>query len=474
MTTQRGVKIVTIGGGSSYTPELMEGFIKRYDDLPIAEIWLVDIEAGREKLEIVGAMAQRMWDASPYDVKIYLTLNRREALVDADFVTTQFRVGLLDARIKDERIPGFYGMLGQETNGAGGMFKALRTVPIILDIVEDMKELCPNAWLINFANPSGMVTEAVVRYGKWEKVMGLCNVPVMAMMVEPALLGCTPDELIYKFVGLNHFHWHKVSDLTGKDRTMDLIKQLESEENDLPKNIYDLPFFSEQLSQMKMIPCGYHRYYYRQEEMLAHSLEDYATVGTRAQQVKKTEAELFELYKNPELNYKPEQLQQRGGAYYSDAACETIASIYANKETQIVVSTKNNGACPDLPADCVVEVTAYIGAAGARNVAFGSLPTAERGWLQVMKAMELLTIEAAVTGDYGTLLQAFTINPLITSGQTAKRVMDELLVAHAAHLPQFAKKIQELKNNGVTISDEVARRITEKENLEEAIVHGIS
>ncbi|MDT2699230.1 6-phospho-beta-glucosidase [Enterococcus gallinarum] len=455
----KGIKIATIGGGSSYTPELMEGFIKRYEELPIREIWLVDIEAGKEKLTIVGAMAQRMWDASPYDVKIHMTLDREEALKDADFVTTQFRVGLLNARIKDERIPAYYGMIGQETNGPGGMFKAFRTVPIILEIVEDMKRLCPNAWLINFANPSGMVTEAVVRYGKWDRVIGLCNVPVMATMIEPALIGKEPDELIYKFAGLNHFHWHKVTDSHGNDVTMDIIDKMYQEDNGLPKNIFDVPFYREQLEQMRMIPCGYHRYYYRQEEMLKHALEEYQTVGTRAQQVKQTEAELFELYKDPELDHKPEQLQQRGGAYYSDAACETIASIYANKNTQIVVSTKNEGAVPDLPADCVVEVTAYVGGQGARNVAFGELPTAEKGWLQVMKAMELLTIEAAVTGDYNTALQAFTINPLVPSGETAKRVMDELFIAHKAYLPNFKSTIERLEKEGIEVQDELAKSL---------------
>ena len=455
----KGIKIATIGGGSSYTPELMEGFIKRYEELSIREIWLVDIEAGKEKLAIVGAMAQRMWDASPYDVKIHMTLDREEALKDADFVTTQFRVGLLNARIKDERIPAYYGMIGQETNGPGGMFKAFRTVPIILEIVEDMKRLCPNAWLINFANPSGMVTEAVVRYGKWDRVIGLCNVPVMATMIEPALIGKEPDELIYKFAGLNHFHWHKVTDSHGNDVTMDIIDKMYQEDNGLPKNIFDVPFYREQLEQMRMIPCGYHRYYYRQEEMLKHALEEYQTVGTRAQQVKQTEAELFELYKDPELDHKPEQLQQRGGAYYSDAACETIASIYANKNTQIVVSTKNEGAVPDLPADCVVEVTAYVGGQGARNVAFGELPTAEKGWLQVMKAMELLTIEAAVTGDYNTALQAFTINPLVPSGETAKRVMDELFIAHKAYLPNFKSTIERLEKEGIEVQDELAKSL---------------
>ena len=453
----KGLKIATIGGGSSYTPELMEGFIKRYEELPIKEIWLVDVEAGREKQEIVGVMAQRMWDASPYEVKVYTTLDREEALRDADFVTTQFRVGQLNARVKDERIPFSYGLLGQETNGAGGMFKAFRTIPVILDVVEDMKRLCPNAWLINFANPSGMVTEAVLRYGKWDRVIGLCNVPVMAKMTEAIMLDKPVEDLIYKFAGVNHFHWHKVADKAGNDVTPLVIDKLYQEDNGLPKNIHGVPFYRELLDQMNMIPCGYHQYYYRAEEMLAHGLEEYATVGTRAEQVKALEAELFELYKDPALNYKPKQLEERGGAYYSDAACETIASIYANKNTEIVVSTRNDGAVPDLPADCAVEVTAYLGAQGARNVAFGPLPTAERGWLQVMKAMELLTIEAAVTGNYALALQAFTINPLIPSGARAKRVMDELFVAHKAYLPQFAAAIAKLEAEGITIKDEKVR-----------------
>lgn len=456
---KNGIKLVTIGGGSSYTPELMEGFIKRYEELPIREMWLVDIEAGKEKLEIVGEMAQRMWDASPYDVKVHLTLDRREALKDADFVTTQFRVGLLNARIKDERIPLSYGMVGQETNGAGGIFKALRTIPVILEIVEDMKELCPNAWLVNFTNPSGMVTDAIIRYGKWEKVIGLCNVPVHAMMAEPELIGRKPEDLLYTFAGLNHFHWHRVSDVKGNDVTGEIINKMYEGGSGTPANIHDMPFFKEQLTQMNMIPCGYHRYYYRAEEMLTHMLEEYRdpNVGTRAEQVKQTEAELFELYKDPNLDHKPEQLAKRGGAHYSDAACETIASIYANKQTHIVVSTKNNGAVPDLAPDDVVEVSAYIGATGAQPIAFGSLAPAEKGWLQVMKNMELCVEEAAVTGDYGMALQAFIINPLIPSGETAKRVLDEMLIAHKEYLPQFADKIAELEAENVTVKDEVVK-----------------
>jgi 6-phospho-beta-glucosidase len=212
MFMKNGIKIVTIGGGSSYTPELIEGFINRYEELPVKEIWLVDIEEGREKLTIVGEMAKRMVKAAGIDCQVHLSLDREEALKDADFVTTQLRVGQLDARILDERIPLSHGMIGQETNGAGGIFKALRTIPVILAIVEDMKRLCPNAWLINFTNPAGMVTEAVLKYGQWKKVVGLCNIPVNAIFEEAELLEEKPENLFFQFAGINHLHWHTVMD----------------------------------------------------------------------------------------------------------------------------------------------------------------------------------------------------------------------------------------------------------------------
>ena len=452
---KKPIKIVTIGGGSSYTPELMEGFIKRYEELPIKEIWLVDIEDGKEKLEIVGAMAQRMWDASPYDVKVHLTLNRREALLGADFVTTQFRVGLLDARIKDERIPFSHGMLGQETNGAGGMFKAFRTIPVILNIIEDMKELCPNAWLINFTNPSGMVTEAIIKHGGWKNCIGLCNVPVMALKDEFKMFELTEKELIHQFAGLNHFHWHKVSDVDGNDVTDKIIDKMCLENSATPANIHDVKFLKEQMKEMHLIPCAYHRYYYMQDEMLMDGLEEFNGIGTRGQQVKVTEAELFELYKDEKLNHKPEQLTKRGGTYYSDAACECINAIYNDKRTIMVVSTQNNGAIADLPYDCIAEISSIISGKGAMPLNWGKFNSAERGWVQCMKAMEECVIKAAITGDYGLALQSFMLNPLVKGGACAKQVLDELLVAHKKYLPQFADKIAELESEGVESKDSV-------------------
>ncbi|MBL4933743.1 6-phospho-beta-glucosidase [Clostridium paridis] len=447
---KKELKIVTIGGGSSYTPELIEGYIKRKDELPIKEIWLVDIEDGREKLEIVGAMAQRMVKAAGLDWKVYLTLDRREALKDADFVSTQFRVGLLDARIKDERIPLSHGILGQETNGAGGMFKAFRTIPVILDIIKDMKELCPNAWLVNFTNPSGMVTEAAIKHGGWDRTVGLCNVPIGAMRTAEQVLEATEKELTFKFAGLNHFHWHRVWDNEGNERTKEVLQKVydpnSTIEVDEVKNIKKTPFNYEQLLDLGIIPCAYHRYYYISDDMLNHSLEDFSKGETRAEVVKKTEAELFELYKDPKLDYKPEQLTKRGGTHYSDAACELIASIYNDKKTNMVVSTKNNGAIDDLPYDSIVEVTSTITASGPIPLNWGKFEPGARGMVQIMKAMEELTIEAAITGDYNKALHAFTINPLVPSGKIAKELLDEMLIAHKKHLPQFAEKIKEIEN----------------------------
>ena len=439
------IKIVTIGGGSSYTPELIEGFIKRKDELPIKEIWLVDIEDGKEKLEIVGNLARRMVKEAGLDWEVHLTLDRRAALKDADFVSTQLRVGLLDARIKDERIPLSHGMLGQETNGAGGMFKAFRTIPVILGIVEDMKELCPNAWLVNFTNPAGMVTEAVLKYGNYNKVVGLCNVPIMHTIKESEMLGKNPEELFFHYAGLNHYHWHRVYDKEGNELTLDIINEMFNGDNKVVENISGIKFMEEQIRDLEMLPCAYHRYYYMHDDMLREELEEFKNNNTRAEKVKRVEAELFELYKDPNLKIKPEQLNQRGGAHYSDAACEIISSIHNDKRSIMVVDTRNNGAVTDLPYDSAVEISSYITGSGPKPITFGKFNAAARGQIQLMKAMEELTIEAAVTGDYGKALQAFTINPMVPAGTVAREVLNELLIAHKDYLPQFKDSIEKIE-----------------------------
>ncbi|HDT8813258.1 TPA: 6-phospho-beta-glucosidase [Listeria monocytogenes] len=436
----KGIKIATIGGGSSYTPELIEGFIKRQDELPVRELWLVDVEAGREKLEIVGNLAKRMVKKAGVNMEIHLTLDREEALKDADFVTTQLRVGLLDARVKDERIPNSYGVVGQETNGPGGMFKGLRTIPVILDICKDMERLCPDAWLINFANPAGMVTEAVLRYSNQKKVVGLCNGPIGIERNIAETLGVDVSEIYVEFVGLNHMVFAKTVYHNGKDVTKDVVfKMTEDEAGSSLKNINATGWDKTFLRTLNMIPIDYLRYYWQTIQQLEDQARAYAEHGTRAEVVKKVEAELFELYKQEELAEKPKQLEQRGGAYYSEAACNLINSIYNDKRDIQIVNTRNNGAILDIDPDSAVETNCVITRQGPIPLASGRLPIAINGIIQEIKTFERLTAEAAVTGDYDKALLAMTINPLTPSESVAREMLDELLEAHKEYLPNFFK-----------------------------------
>ncbi len=434
--SKRGLKIATIGGGSSYTPELVEGFIKRYDELPVKDLYLVDIEKGKEKLEIVGNLAKRMVEKAGVDINIHLTLDRREAIKDADFVTTQFRVGLLDARIRDEKIPLRYDVIGQETTGPGGFAKAQRTIPVILDICKDIEELSPNAWLINFTNPSGIITETVLKHTR-VKAIGLCNVPIGMVYGIAEMLDVDVKRVSIDFAGLNHLVWGMHVYLDGDDITEELIDSFAGGKSMSMKNVPDLPWEPEFIKSLGMYPCPYHRYYYLTDKMLEEEKKDAATIGTRGEQVKKLEKELFELYKDPNLNVKPPQLEKRGGAHYSDAACSLINSIYNDKKDIHVVNVKNNGTILDLPNDAVIETNAVIDKNGAHPINIGHVPTNIRGLMQSVKAYEELTIEAGVTGNYYTALQALTVHPLVPSSTVTKKILDDIIRENIDYLPQY-------------------------------------
>lgn len=435
---KKGIKIVTIGGGSSYTPEFVEGLIKRHKELPVRELWLVDIEKGKEKLEIVGNLAKRMVKKAGLPITIYTTFDRKEALKDADFVTTQMRVGLLEARIKDERIPLKHGMIGQETNGAGGLFKALRTIPVLLEIAEQMHELCPNAWLINFTNPAGIVTEAVMKYSQHKKIIGVCNVPINTKMTIATLLDVPPDQLTITFAGLNHMSYGLDVHVNGESRLNDVIDLVTDPAHEVTmKNIIPLPWEKAFMKALGCIPSPYHRYYYKTDEILQKELEEFKQGKTRAEVVKQLEDELFELYKDPDLDIKPPQLEKRGGAYYSDAACNLISSIYNDKGDVQTLNTRNEGAITNLPNDTIVEVNCIVTKQGPIPLAVGELPYSINGLIQQIKSFELVAIEAAVTGSYEQALLALCINPLITSDVKAKEILDEMLEAHKTDLPQF-------------------------------------
>lgn len=445
--SKKGLKIVTIGGGSSYTPELVEGLIKRYNELPVAEYWLVDIEEGKEKLEIVGALAKRMVEKAGVPMEIHLTLDRREALKDADFVTTQLRVGLLKARAKDERIPLSHGFLGQETNGAGGLFKALRTVPVILDIAKEMQELCPNAWLINFTNPAGVVTEALLRYSNHKKVIGVCNVPIGMEFGAADLLGVDKSRITMDQVGLNHMVYGQRVYLDGNDVTAEVMeKMLNSDNSQSMANIAAMGWDPAFIKATGLMPCPYHRYYYKKRDMLEHELEEYKKGQTRAEVVMAVEKSLFELYKNVELQEKPEELSKRGGAHYSDVACEVISSIYNDKGTVLAVNTKNNGRLKMFEDESAIEISCKITKDGPVPVdTVTDLPIFAQGLVSQIKAFERLAAEAAYTGDYNTALLAMTTNPLVSDDTEGRKLLNEMLLAHKKYLPQFKNVIEQIE-----------------------------
>ena len=433
---KNGIKIVTIGGGSSYTPELVEGFIKRHKELPVKELWLVDIEEGKHKLEIVGNLAKRMVKKAGVDMEVNLTLDRREALKDADFVTTQLRVGLLDARIKDERIPLSHGVIGQETNGAGGLFKALRTVPVVLDIIKDIEELCPNAWLVNFTNPTGVISEAVFKYTNFRRYIGLCNVPIGVKNGMADILEVEKDRVEMDFAGLNHMVYALNVRLDGKDITKEAIEKFVTSSLTM-QNIKDIPLNADFVRALGVIPCPYRKYYYKHKEMLEEELEGFKDGKTRGETVKALEDDLFELYKDENLAVKPPQLEKRGGAYYSDAACNLINSIYNDKKDIQVVNTLNNGAIRDFREDSAAEMSCVITKEGPKPLSVGYLPVAVSGLVTEIKSFEILAAKAAVEGDYNAALQALCINPLIPSDDLAKTILDEMMEAHKEYLPQF-------------------------------------
>jgi 6-phospho-beta-glucosidase len=430
------LKIVAIGGGSSYTPELVEGFIKRYDELPITELWLVDIKDGLEKVNIVGALAKRMVQKANVPIEIHITLDRREALKNADFVITQFRVGLLQARAKDERIPAKYGMLGQETTGPGGVFKALRTIPVIYDIINDMKELCPDAWMINFTNPAGIVSEAVYRYAEFDKFIGVCNVPINLTNHFASVLGTKTESLIPYFAGLNHLSYVLSVYHNKKDRLPEIIADMKQQQITM-KNIDPLAWDMDFIEHLGVYPSPYHKYYYYYQEMLDKFMKQVEEGTTRAELVMEIEKSLFEKYKDPNLNEKPEELEARGGAYYSDVACSVISSLYNGKNEYHVVNTINDGYITDLPEGCAVEITCRITKHGPIPVYIGQLPGPVRGLVQQMKSFEIALVDAIFEKDLDKAKLALQINPMTHSIGQAKKAFDELVIAHRDYLDYY-------------------------------------
>lgn len=417
-----GTKVTVVGGGSTYTPELVDGFVRRADRLAIDELVLLDIDA--ERLSIVGGLAQRMLDARDWTGRLTLTGDPHAAIDGADFVLIQLRVGGQAARLVDETLPLGFGVIGQETTGAGGFAKALRTVPVVLDLAElTARRAAPGAWIVDFTNPVGIVTQALLDDG--HRAVGLCNVAITLQRRMAARFGVVPERVSLDHVGLNHLTWERAVWVDGVDRLPEILAATGdlAEELNLPPDL---------MAWVGAIPSYYLRYYYLTRTVLAEQLAGH----TRARDVIEIESQLLDLYKDQSLAEKPALLEHRGGAYYSEAAAQLIASLHDGAGDRQVVDVRNDGAVPDLPASAVVEVTCTVDREGAHPIPVAPLAPEQRGLVQAVKAYEELVIAAARSGDRSVALRALAANPLV-GAEVAPDLLAALLDANRAYLPRF-------------------------------------
>lgn len=422
-------KITVIGGGSTYTPELIDGFIQHEKDLHVGEIALFDID--EERLDVVGGMAARMVKFAEMDTKISMHMKSDPAIEGATFVLSSLRVGQMPARILDEKIPLKYNVIGQETNGPGGTFKAWRTIPVTLEIARDVEKYAPQAWFINFTNPSGIITEALLKHTNLN-VVGLCNMPLNTRAAIAEAFKVKSDDVFLEWMGMNHVNWVRRVFIKGQNLTQVLMDRLEEF-----MQIEWMPRVDPELIRMLgVLPNPYLQYYYHHQERLKEVL---AAGKTRGEVVLEVEKELLQKYKDPNILTKPEELSKRGGARYSEAAVNLIMSLLLDRRDVQIVVTRNGSSIADLPPDVSVEVPCVVGAHGVTPMAMGHFPESIRGLAVQVKAWESAVVQAGVSGYYRDAVLAMLQNPLVPDYPTAVRLVDDMLEAHKKYLPQFFK-----------------------------------
>jgi 6-phospho-beta-glucosidase len=416
------MKIAVVGAGSTYTPELVEGLARERERLGVRELVLHDIDA--ERREIVGGLAQRMLDRAGYDGGLSLTDDLAAAVDGADFVLVQIRVGGQLARLGDETVPLACGCIGQETTGAGGFAKALRTIPVVLGIAEEARRRAADgAWIVDFTNPVGIVTRALLDAG--HRAVGLCNVAIGFQRSVSRLVGVEPGRIVIDQVGLNHLTWIRRVLVDGQD----VLPQLLAEHGDEFAAQIELP--RQLLDELHTIPSYYLRYFYAHDEVLAEQLEGVP----RAEAVMEIERGLLEMYRDPQLVTKPKLLEQRGGAFYSEAATGLITALATNSGEVHVVDSRNAGTVEGVADDDVVELPARVFSDGPQFLAQAPVAPELLGLMQHVAAYERLTAAAAVTGDVVTARKALLAHPLIGQYAIAADLLDRLLEAGAEHLP---------------------------------------
>ncbi|GGP63867.1 6-phospho-beta-glucosidase [Streptomyces sindenensis] len=418
------MKLAVVGGGSTYTPELIDGFARLRDTLPIEELVLVDPAAHR--LELVSGLARRIFAKQDHAGRITTTTDIDAGVADADAVLLQLRVGGQAARNQDETWPLECGCVGQETTGAGGLAKALRTVPVVLDIAERVRRTNPDAWIIDFTNPVGIVTRALLQAG--HKAVGLCNVAIGFQRKFARLLEVEPGRVHLDHVGLNHLSWELGVRLGGPDGE-NVLPKLLAEHGDTIADDLHLP--RQVIARLGVVPSYYLRYFYAHDEVV----RELGTKPSRAAEVAAMEKELLEMYGDPALDEKPELLAKRGGAFYSEAAVDLAASLLGDGGSPVqVVNTYNNGTLPFLADDAVIEVQARVGREGATPLAVPTLDPLYAGLIANVTAYEDLALEAALRGGRDRVFKALLAHPLIGQYEYAEGLTDRLIAHNREHL----------------------------------------
>lgn len=421
------ITVAVIGSGSTYTPELIDGFLKRQSSLKLKKLSFMDIDA--RKRTVVGGLCLRMLNRAGIRCETVLTDDLDLALAGADFVISQIRVGKLPARYLDETIPLKYHLIGQETTGIGGFFKALRTIPVMERLVERISAICPDAWLINFTNPSGIISEYLLNHTKIKSI-GLCNVPIN--MVDD-IRETEGDDARITYVGLNHLSWVTSVTRDGKELLPEMIAK--GFTTTVMANIKDDGFSLACLRAVQAIPSSYLQYYYCRDKKLQDQL---AEKKSRAQICMEIEEQLLEMYANPALVEKPALLDQRGGHKYSLAAVSLIDAIANDKQETHIVNIRNDGALDFMANDDVVEIAAVVGADGAVPL---KLPAVQNGhvisMMRTLKQYEKYTVQAAVSGNDEAAMNALIVHPLVGDWETAKNCYFEMKCAHREYLPKF-------------------------------------
>jgi 6-phospho-beta-glucosidase len=420
MPAMATTKVCVVGGGSTYTPELVDGLLRRRDELDLAEIHLVDVDA--ERLEVLGSLTERMCRRAGGDVTVRWGTDRVDGVAGARFVVSQLRVGGMAARERDEQLGREFGLIGQETVGVGGIANALRTIPVALDIAADVAAHAPDATLLNFTNPAGLVTEALCRHTV-VRTIGLCNVPWTVRARIAADLGVDDARVGMDYVGLNHLSWVRRVVVDGEDRTADVLDRIARRAPSVPVPAGEHPAFTgESVRLLDAVPNSYLLYFYETDAWLAFQ----AANPTRASAVQEIEAALLRQYADPELDTAPAELSKRGGAYYSEAAAALMADLLRADGAVHVVDVPNRGAIPGLPDDVVVEVAARIGPSGPEPLAVEPLRADVDALVRTVKDVELLVVQAAVEGDETAAMRALATHPLGPSMSAAPAVWARL------------------------------------------------